>query len=298
MEQRRVKLSSITTFIENTTETIDKFLEDFGWDRDKLLKEYNNGTQQIGLKKDSNEDSFPESFYDEQHQCSVKMDEHTQATIIRGVNNENPDMEIVRQTEDILATREIPSSHKDLLVNFTREERLALYRYAVESTPKQEPLPEFQISFKKRDNLAKLTPLAEIAAYRRDIRRRNQKYRVAKNPLTYQEEMHNLIQLQTEALAEYLGQSPVVVKSVDKTSQTKAEGTPRTGTSRTRSRSRDKIRKRRDGDDSGRSKDAKHKKRKRSRSRSRSGHKHKSKKSKRDDSRERSSARSKHKSRH
>lgn len=61
-------------------------------------------------------------------------------------------------------------------------------------------------SFKKQNKDAKMTSLADIATYRRNVFRRNQKYRVAKNPLTYQEEVRNLIQMQTEAMVEYLGQ--------------------------------------------------------------------------------------------
>ncbi|XP_058821608.1 U11/U12 small nuclear ribonucleoprotein 48 kDa protein-like isoform X2 [Topomyia yanbarensis] len=129
-----------------------------------------------------------------------------------------------QNTSSILPeTRPVPSSHRDLLLNFTRDERLAMYQDAIASTPKLEPLPEIQIVFKKKDKDAKMTSLADIAVYRRDIRRRNQKYRVAKNPLTYQEEIRNLIQLQTEALTEYLGQPAADIVCKDSSSNITVE---------------------------------------------------------------------------
>lgn len=147
-----------------------------------------------------------------------------------------------------------------------------------------------------------LTSLADVAAYRRDIRRRNQKYRLAKNPLSYQEEVRNLIQLQTEALAEYLGESKECATD-NKVCETNAKSASINRKQKVRSRSRERKKSRsherkrsRDEDDRERHTKREHKYRKRSKSRSRSHHRHKSKskKSKRDRSKERL----KHESRH
>ncbi|EAT46747.1 AAEL002105-PA [Aedes aegypti] len=247
MEKREASLEKLSNFINNTNRTIDQLLNNLGWNRD-VLRSTNNKSKRVGQNSPTHrsgkvlqEDSLPESFLPEKHPLSMKLD---------------------------LKPEQVPKSHKDLIINFTREERLAMYEQAVASTPKQEPLPDLQLNFSKRDKNARPTSLADIAAYRRDVRRRTQKYRLAKNPLSYQEEMRNLIQLQTEALAEYLGQ-PKDSETKEKTRDRRNEIDSRSldTRSRPRSRSRDRQR-RRDEDDSKRHRDKKHSKRKRSRSRS------------------------------
>nr|XP_019526804.2 LOW QUALITY PROTEIN: U11/U12 small nuclear ribonucleoprotein 48 kDa protein-like [Aedes albopictus] len=281
MDTRKAKLAEINNFIENANSTIDKMLHSFGWSRD-VLQSKNKTSAPVGRQnlsscrtesagqhksKDLIEEPLPESFLDGKHPCSIKFDH---------------------------APEQVPKSHKDLITNFTREERLAMYEQTIASTPKHESLPELQLNFKKRDNQERLTSLADIAAYRRDTHRRSQKYRFAKNPLSYQEEMRNLIQLQTDALAEYLGQSKVVdTRGKDRDSRKEADSS-RSSLSNPQhvSREREKRRASRDVDERDKHKDRKSKKRRdRSRSRSRSRHKHKSKK-------KRSKDKGKHKSKH
>ncbi|XP_053696327.1 uncharacterized protein LOC128743725 [Sabethes cyaneus] len=186
MEDRKELLNNVECFVAKSNQLLSIMLQDFKWIRGDLMKPPNT----VVLRRKQNEainEPLPESFYSDQHRCSIKI-----AT---------PDTE-----SD--SSRFTPSSHADLVINLSREERLLYYQDVILQTPTLRAPPEIQINFKKKDADAKMTSLEDIVSYRRDIRRRNQKYRIAKNPLTYQEELRKLIQLQAEALTEYIsGQS-------------------------------------------------------------------------------------------
>ncbi|XP_058451382.1 U11/U12 small nuclear ribonucleoprotein 48 kDa protein-like [Malaya genurostris] len=199
MDFRKATLEKLDGFITRNEALVNKLLDNYGLNMNDLMKPQNRNVSS-SITNEGNE-SFSATFHSPGYKYSIKYDECELARILRNVSS--------NKDRVLQESRPVPSSHKELLTNFTTDERLAIYQEAIQSTPKIDPLPEIEINFRKKDKDEKMTSLTDIAAYRRDVRRRNQKYRVAKNPLTYQEEVRNLIQLQTEALVEYLGQSTV-----------------------------------------------------------------------------------------
>ncbi|XP_055642075.1 uncharacterized protein LOC129778925 [Toxorhynchites rutilus septentrionalis] len=206
MEDRKATLNNFTNFIEKSNQCVNDLLTELGWERSKLkVPSEDPGHKRSQSVNRIHGEEFPETFLDKHHASSLKIDEQKTISIFKEAMNTIPGIQTAIPVEN-LVDRSVPSSHQDLIINFTKDERLALYQHVIRNTPKIDPPVDIEISFRKYDKGAKMTSLTEIASYRRDIRRRNQKYRISKNPLTYREEIKNLIQLQTEAIAEYLGQ--------------------------------------------------------------------------------------------
>ncbi|XP_055606017.1 uncharacterized protein LOC129754155 [Uranotaenia lowii] len=200
MEERASAIERFSKCIETAETFVADMLAQFNWSRDSLKE-----TSKIASKpKKEPKFEFQQSCLKANDPYSVRIDQTTQEAII---NNTALDDKTSHEIDSLHNARYIPSSFEDLVTNFTAEDRLAIYQYVIDKTPKTNHVAEIEMRFKKKDKDEKPTSLAEIAAYRRETRRRNPKYRVAKNPLSYKEEIAQLIQLQTETMAEYLNQS-------------------------------------------------------------------------------------------
>ncbi|XP_058116321.1 membrane-associated guanylate kinase, WW and PDZ domain-containing protein 1-like isoform X2 [Anopheles coustani] len=234
MANKDLVVNQLNDFIEHSENRIDALLSKFGWTKDNLLQtESIAPNEQVAdvNERPKLEETFPPSFHSINAPFSIRMGVPLEA----------------------ICSRDPPTSLEELHVNFTPEERLLLYEHAVKNTVHPPNVPDIKIRFKPDSHSEeKHASWPEIAAMERDSRRRNPKHRVARNPLTYNEELRHLIHIQTEALTQHLQQ--------EATAQQKVEGGPshKKAKRRRRSRSISGATERRHGK----------KKRKRSRSRS------------------------------
>uniref|UniRef100_A0A182N781 CHHC U11-48K-type domain-containing protein n=1 Tax=Anopheles dirus TaxID=7168 RepID=A0A182N781_9DIPT len=210
MESRKSTIQNLSSFIDECECRLNNILDNLRWSKESVrLSDFIiKDVESVGTDQPTNAtDTFPPSFQAADSICSIKLDNITQAEAILEEVYSNPSFELGVSFEE-LTTRNPPSSLEDLHVNFTREERLALYNHALKNTTKPPEVPEVKIRYKRDERSeAKATSLAEIAAIERDARRRNPKHRVSRNPLTYNEQLKQLIQLQTEALTNHIQQS-------------------------------------------------------------------------------------------
>ncbi|XP_058116320.1 uncharacterized protein LOC131284479 [Anopheles ziemanni] len=255
MANKDLVVNQLNDFIEHSENRIDALLSKFGWTKDNLLQtESIAPNEQVAdvNERPKLEETFPPSFHSINAPFSIRMDSVKQAEAILEGLYQNPSFELGVPLEAI-CSRDPPTSLEELHVNFTPEERLLLYEHAVKNTVHPPNVPDIKIRFKPDSHSEeKHASWPEIAAMERDSRRRNPKHRVARNPLTYNEELRHLIHIQTEALTQHLQQ--------EATAQQKVEGGPshKKAKRRRRSRSISGATERRHGK----------KKRKRSRSRS------------------------------
>ncbi|XP_052863286.1 pre-mRNA-splicing factor CWC22 homolog [Anopheles cruzii] len=257
VESKKQTLQRIANFISEADNKITSILTSFGWTRENILGRQANRplTTSNDEKRDKVEEQFLPSFVAPDSASTIQMDNIKQAEAILEDFYQNPSLELGVPLEEI-CNRAPPTNLADLQINFTREERLSIYRHAARNTRRVPDVEDIKISYQKSSttNQKGTATLAQIAAYERDARRRNPKHRVAKNPLTYTEEVRHLIHIQTEALVQHLQQTKSPSRSDVKRepkrhrrscSKSSDEGrSRRKRKKRNRSRSRSKSRKR------------------------------------------------------
>ncbi|XP_035780013.1 U11/U12 small nuclear ribonucleoprotein 48 kDa protein-like [Anopheles albimanus] len=258
---RKLVIQSLARYINEAEGRINSILESYGWTKEHILQTTSTNNRdakgEVKTRKETAEEEFLPSSYPADSPFSIHMDTIKQAEAILEDFYQNPALELGVPLEDI-CTRNPPSNIAELQRNFTREERLSLYRHAVNNTRRVPEVQDIVISYDNENSSSggKTTAtLTELAAIERDARRRNPKHRVTKNPLTYTEKIRQLIHLQSETMAKHSQQTnpkPAAEHSSERRKRTRKE--------RSRSRSGDKTR-------------GKKKTKKRDRSRSRSRHK-------------------------
>ncbi|XP_050085043.1 U11/U12 small nuclear ribonucleoprotein 48 kDa protein-like [Anopheles aquasalis] len=258
---RKEVIQSLKSFIDDAESRITSILESYGWTKENILQttvtSQRDANRQVEDSKAPADEEFLPSSYPADSPYSIHMDTVKQAEAILEDFYQNPALELGVPLEDI-CSRNPPSNLAELQRDFTREERLSLYRHAVENTRKMPEVQDIVINYNNGDSSSGgrgTATLTELAAIERDARRRNLKHRVAKNPLTYTEKIRQLIHLQSETLAKHFHQTNPKPDAEETTKRRK-----RTHRERSRSRSADRAR-------------SKKKAKKRDRSRSRSRHK-------------------------
>ncbi|XP_049531698.1 uncharacterized protein LOC125949053 [Anopheles darlingi] len=279
--ERKLVIQSLKTFIEEAESRINSILESYGWTKEHILQTTSTSQRvansEVKNHKESTDEEFLPSTYPADSPFSIRMDTIKQAEAILEDFYQNPALEIGVPLEDI-CSRNPPSNNAELQRNFTREERLSLYRHAVENTRKVPEVQDIVISYNNGDSSSagrSTATLTELAAIERDARRRNPKHRVAKNPLTYTEKIRQLIHLQSETLAKHFQQTKPEPAAEHSTKRRKHTHKDQSGSrSAEKAKSKKKAKKR----DRSQSR-SKQKKRKRSRSSSleRKAKKHKKK---------------------
>ncbi|XP_058055919.1 pre-mRNA-splicing factor CWC22 homolog [Anopheles bellator] len=259
VESKKQTLERIANFISEADSKISSILTSFGWTRENILESEANRPLNTpnDEKRAKLEEKFLPSFVGPDSASTIQMDNIKQAEAILEDFYQNPSLELGVPLDQI-CDRAPPTNLADFQINFTREERLSIYRHAARNTRRVPDVEDIKISYQKSSTTGQkaTATLAQIAAYERDARRRNPKHRVAKNPLTYTEEVRHLIHIQTEALVQHLQQTKSPSRSevkrepkrhrrsCSKSSDETQSRRKKKKRNRSRSRSKDKPRKR------------------------------------------------------
>ncbi|XP_055715971.1 uncharacterized protein LOC129809864 [Phlebotomus papatasi] len=207
-EKRLEFLREIQAFEDDIKQKIDGILDQLGWDRETIKKNAEKKAKQRKPKKEEPV-QFSENYQDfyAGRIPSLTIDEELQGKIIEDAKKANPGMSL-KLPEGDLKSRNLPKSPEDVLFNFTREERLALYEYSAEKL-KHPPEDEKSYLLKLPDeSSSKSMTFADVVDMERQMKRRRMKYRTTKEPpLSYSETIRKLINTQTEAWESYLKQN-------------------------------------------------------------------------------------------
>ncbi|XP_055677873.1 uncharacterized protein LOC129786712 [Lutzomyia longipalpis] len=211
-EERLKFLNEIKDFEEEITQKVNEILKELNWDRETLMKNY--AKKQECEKKLKKNDPEEHVQYSEDYQefyrgriPSLIIDKDLQVKIIEDAKKANPGMSLMFPVED-LGARNLPKSPDDVLFNYTREEKLALYEYAA-GNMKIKPEDEKSYMLKMpEESSSKSMTFADVVDMERQLKRRRMKHRTTKEPpLSYNETIRKLINTQTEAWESYLKQS-------------------------------------------------------------------------------------------
>ncbi|TMW48024.1 hypothetical protein DOY81_006888 [Sarcophaga bullata] len=175
------KSNTLQEFIKQSKDRLNKILERLEWSEDAVKKSFNtNSLASIKAKKTKKlppvkTSEYPDSCYNQNN-----------------VTLETPKLRELLQNNEV----EAPRNFKDLQLNFKREEKLKIYEHVIENTKKldnnlETPVAEGELS------------LAEIVAQKKCEEKRK-KRRFRKSKPTHVEEVRCLVELQMQALKQFL----------------------------------------------------------------------------------------------
>ncbi|XP_067004820.2 U11/U12 small nuclear ribonucleoprotein 48 kDa protein [Anabrus simplex] len=252
---RKAQLKVLNEFIERSHSRVKSILEALGWDEEKTLLQTeemvhcpNNAEHRVPKSKLSNhvkicnwkqegyhelDVPLPENCgpYADRPETSIVIDKDLQKRIIEEAAQSNPSMITGVPVAAGLDYRSVPQTSNRLFSDFTSDERLALYDYAVSKTapPAAVKMEELHaIDLKKEDKPRPKTKL-EILIEERNAKRRRMKYRnnVHTSRKSHTEIMREVIKNQMDVLEEMIksesGEKSFEVNSPDNKNNELAE---------------------------------------------------------------------------
>ncbi|KAK7065157.1 hypothetical protein SK128_013228 [Halocaridina rubra] len=229
---RREYIEGLQNFIEKSSSIIEKFSNNIGWSpqRDRQVSRViHKPLDEEGKNEYSEEPLLPSSNFNPANKITI--DAEKQREILQPFWKETG-----------YDSRQTPSSAGEMTVNFSKEERLALYEYSVKHAPSVAKPPELlsvEDVLNNKDHLAastdKLSPL-ELKKAMRDLKRRRQAYRTkvsTKNKSQTQvtrEIIHNMmVFLGVEEQAVVLGREPTTAEKGSEPAISKLDSKPYSG---------------------------------------------------------------------
>uniref|UniRef100_A0A1A9VRT2 Uncharacterized protein n=1 Tax=Glossina austeni TaxID=7395 RepID=A0A1A9VRT2_GLOAU len=172
-------LKNVVDLVQINKKKLQSILEKLNWSEAEILRNFNTNSQvEIKCKtiKNPRTSTFPES---DRWKNSLNL--HTS------------------QLQGLLKNSKVeaPRNFAELQLNFTREEKLKIYEHIIENTSKVE---EIVTAKRNRNEIS----FAEIVAAKRREKRKKRRYRTSKP--THTEEVRALLNLQMQALRQYLRQ--------------------------------------------------------------------------------------------
>uniref|UniRef100_A0A1A9WSY2 Uncharacterized protein n=1 Tax=Glossina brevipalpis TaxID=37001 RepID=A0A1A9WSY2_9MUSC len=171
---------NVIDLVQINKQRLQNIIQRLNWSDVKILNSFNNNSQAAEIKqktiKYSKISTFPESYEWK-----------------NSVNLRTPQLQELLKNFNVKA----PINFAELQLNFSREEKLKIYQYVIENTLKVEEIVPIE------RNHGEIS-LAEIVAAKRREKRKKRRYRTSKP--THTEEVRALVDLQMQALQQYLGQ--------------------------------------------------------------------------------------------
>ncbi|XP_067635952.1 peptidyl-prolyl cis-trans isomerase G-like isoform X2 [Eurosta solidaginis] len=183
MEEHRIKKTSMQTFLEKSKNRLNQILKRLNWDIERTLAAKSAET----INDHKNEVRSRETDQELPPSCAISN------SIITGVEK------LRKIVADV--GKEIPHKFADLQLNFTRDQKLAIYEHVVASTIKYTE-PELAVPAFGDNTLS----FAEIVAQKKRESKKRRRHRQSKP--THTEEVRAVVDLHMQALQQYLKGKP------------------------------------------------------------------------------------------
>ncbi|XP_063610806.1 zinc finger CCCH domain-containing protein 13-like isoform X1 [Penaeus indicus] len=161
-------LNNLEDFLETARDNLRNFTETLGWSEDVTDVQSNGGMTRSPEKSNEFNDEPLLPALPVKGVSAVTIDADVQRNVLAAYRR--PDAPDLRQP---------PLAAGELIANFSRQERLALYEYTLQNAAGVAPPPELSMMenvFKKEEQPKELSGL-ELAKAMRDFKRRRQAYR-------------------------------------------------------------------------------------------------------------------------
>ncbi|XP_014670787.1 PREDICTED: U11/U12 small nuclear ribonucleoprotein 48 kDa protein-like isoform X2 [Priapulus caudatus] len=233
LQERQAKVCSLRKFIATADNVLDSVLRKLGWTRLSLSEK----TACVQCPYDSNHKMPKEVLEVHKEVCKLKKQGYTREEIeaaecsltyqstpgvvqideeaMRSILKKSAEVQGLIRIDSAVQQRELPLNYDREMVEFTREERLAMHQYVVnkgkELKKQQIEIGDFMIDWDaidaKKEDTDRPKSLLEQRAEQRDYKRRRQTYRAKNVHITqksYTEVIRDVIANQTELLESVL----------------------------------------------------------------------------------------------